>query len=456
MMMFSKEIKKALKQQAVRIDIDGCIGSGFLFAPENGDYIYIFTVMHVVKDLILKNKISNMSIMFGNEEYRCDPDTIECCVIPECAELSIKEIEYTHREAVVIRCLRNNINEDLNHSDINIWLGEEKLIEDGEFVGYGFPNGKRDPLELTGHLCSVHESDDKLLAFQTELGYGSDLDEIIEGYSGCALCMIYDDTPVIVGMVLKCDEGEKNGYFKGVAFSEVIRAMEERGWDILVEYDHQTVPECFLCEKIFNIMFDHTKYFSKEIQKYIRDQFFEIGNECSPSEIALREEIYLIPKCPRKREACHIYWEGKMWHLFVCKLVKQSNSSFSKDDNVDIAYICSEGDGNADIGTVVASAVRNHVLGEKIKGNCILLWQSEKNPPELRIFPKTQFGRIIENICDGDWETKKAGYHLLKGDVKQREYAIVHRSELTSSLIRCNSKDEIANKIEEVLHNVWK
>lgn len=86
-----------------------------------------------------------------------------------------------------------------------------------------------------------------------------------------------------------------------------------------------------------------------------------------------------------------------------------------------------------------------------------MVWQSEKNPDRI-IFQKNNFKRIVQSIANGD-ETGKpeiAGYDLLEGEMKTKNYGIFHIKYLLEQLEQCQSTDEVNAKVGEVLENVWK
>ena len=125
-----------------------------------------------------------------------------------------------------------------------------------------------------------------------------------------------------------------------------------------------------------------------------------------------------------------------------------------------IKYICSEGNGKADLASVVEAAVNSSVLGQQILGDSILIWQSEGNPSLKRLFPKESFKNIISSIAYGDSDkykdiSRNAAYDLLDGEMRKKNYGIVHIQHIIDELGGCNTEQDAKKKIGEIFDGLW-
>ena len=134
----------------------------------------------------------------------------------------------------------------------------------------------------------------------------------------------------------------------------------------------------------------------------------------------------------------------------------------SKDGKkLQIEYICSEGAGKAEIASVVGAAANYSILGDQISGDRILIWQSRENPFLLRIYQRSKFKNIIKNIANGS--NKKYGntaraiaYDLLDGELKEKDYGIVHVQYLMEKLADCQTLLDMRKTLEELLDEIWR
>jgi len=88
-----------------------------------------------------------------------------------------------------------------------------------------------------------------------------------------------------------------------------------------------------------------------------------------------------------------------------------------------------------------------------------LIWQSEENP-DRRIFHKKKFKNIVESIAEGnmggtDGTPEKAGYDLLSGEMRTKNYGIFHIKYLLEKLEECHTMEEADKKVSEILRDVW-
>ena len=85
-----------------------------------------------------------------------------------------------------------------------------------------------------------------------------------------------------------------------------------------------------------------------------------------------------------------------------------------------------------------------------------MVWQSEKNPDRM-IFQKRKFKNIVQSIAESSESVKlkMAGYDLLDGEMKTKNYGIFHIKYLLEQLDQCQSMDEVNVRVGEVLEYVW-
>ena len=469
-MMDLRSERKRIRECAVRIAVGDSVGSGFLYVPKEGKHAYIFTVLHVIKDLVKNQITEKFALSCNGKEIECSREELEYCILAadtheksvwmtgkECPQFDFEAYKGKKYEAAVMRCPITCLDRNIRYAGVELWLEEKKLPKEGCFLGYGFPNEHIVPIVFEG-IYSGWNSKEELLTYQASNSFIGEFTEMVDGFSGTMLLMEYRDTLIMAGIVLKCKHDEMNRVIEAVKLSDIIGAMKQAGWDVPTEYDEEIVPERFLCPSIQKLLKKNMNYMELAAKKCVNQQLYEIDRQYRPEDIAKNEVFYDIPKCMFKRSNCNHYWVGKVWHLFVEKILEKSNGEnffiTKTGEKVRVAFICSEGEGNADIGTVVASAVKHKVLGDQIKGDCILFWQSNQIP-EVDSFSKRKFRRIVSDIADGDGEIDVVGYDLLNGEMRTKNYGILHRKYLISRFIECESIDNIEEKIEEILNEIW-
>lgn len=455
-------------------------GSGFLFAPRESNSVYIFTVLHVVIHTL--TRIGNNLIVDGDDcHFECRGTEIEYCTLyqeleeeylAQRTEKEIKEIvrkidrevsssqnQERNKDVAVLRIPKSKFKNDDVFGREFYCIEEEELSDDFSFIGFGYPGGKDFMLELKGESRKWNKRDQ--LRDCQAMGMGQDFVDQMKGFSGTGLVTEYQGRLIFSGLVVSCDSFEKHQCFRAVGTSEIILKMKEKGWEIPDVFGNGAPPEDFL-DRVSYFQED-LKYMELSVRRDLKRTFAEIERENKPTDLAKAEAFYDIPKCTGERIACPIYWKGRFWILYIYRAIRDlmgSNDSVNiNGQELKIEYICTEGNGKAEISTVVASAIRRNILGHQIKGNCILVWQSEENP-DRRIFHKKKFKNIVESIAEGnmggtDGKPEKAGYDLLSGEMRTKNYGIFHIKYLLEKLEECHTMEEADKKVREILRDVW-
>lgn len=448
--------KYDIKQYAVKL---GKEGSGFLYAPKKSEYVYIFTVHHVIVGL--ENEMPK--IYYKNKEVDCKNEKIECCVLDE--SLQSKDFEDDQYEArkedvAVLKISKNCFEEDIIFPQEILCLQESMIESNLKFNGFGYPNGQDIPLKLSGTFQAWNK-DKKLFSCQADSIKHPDFQEAMEGYSGTGLVMDIQGQLVLVGLVVSCKYGEKHQIFHAVGISEIRNKIEEKGWEVPQTHFLNTVPETFLDSKIIDLENEYIKNAISEIKTEIFNKFYQISQEFIPIKMCECENFFEIPECNNKhRKNCNYYWAGRLLSLLLLLYMNgtttQKKVMLENGKEVEIEFICSEGNGKADLGTVVESAINENILGKQIKGNCILLWQSKQSPLKRR-FKRKNFRNIVGDIASSSLSKNKNfnGYHLLNGEMQQKDFGIVHIHELLEYLSECGSVNKIEETIREVLNGIW-
>lgn len=470
-----------IKKYAVRLDDSIEAGSGFLFVPQESGFVYIFTALHVVVNIL--TRIQTDLIIGWNEQcLTCKEAEIEYCTLyseldKEClsqkTEDEIKEIgksinsqlrsgqnQERHKDVTVLRIPKNKFEDNNVFEKMFYCIEEEKLPQNFTFLGLGFPNAKDYALKLKGQ--SIKWSKKNQLRECQAIEMEQDFVSKMEGFSGTGLVADYHGRLILTGIVVSCDSREKHQCFRAVGMSEILAKMKERGWESPNIYGKGLPPDNFLYK--VSCFQEDLAFMDSPVKDGLVEAFLEIEQENRPSQLAKTEVFYDIPECTDERMACLVYWKGRFWVLYVYRAVHEligaDGSINLNGQELKIEYICTEGNRKADISTVVASAIKHNILGNQIKGNCILAWQS-KEYPNSRIFPKRKFKNIVKNIAEGtaygmNGKLEKAGYDLLAGEMKTKNYGIFHIKYLIEKLEQCQTMDEVNNKVREVLEDVWK
>ena len=473
---YEKDIKKyAVHLQDVGV---GEGGSGFLLTYQESGYVYIFTALHVVIGTLTKVG-RDLSGNWNENHFVCRGDEIEYCTLYQeldeeylalKTEEEIKKIidkiedelkssqnKRRDKDIAVLRVSKNKFKDNCIFEKSLYCIEEEKLSNDFPFIGVGFPDDKPFALKIEGSSKGWNKSG-RLRDCQA-VGMDYEFVEKMKGFSGTGLVTEYMGRLILTGFVVCCDSDEKHQCFRATGTSEIVSIMKKKGWEVPEVYGKGVPPENFL-EKVCYFKED-LKYMDLSVKQGLRSIFIKIEKDNRLDVLAEKEAFYDIPKCTGERIACPIYWKGCYWIQYIYRtvhaLMDEKQCINIHGENLKIEYICTEGDGQAEISTVIASAIRKNILGQQIKGNCILVWQSEKNP-DRNIFQKNNFKRIVQSIADGDesGEPEKAGYDLLDGEMKTKNYAIFHIKYLLGQLEQCHSMDEVNTRVEEVLEYVWK
>lgn len=473
--------EERIKKYAVRLYDQVEVGSGFLFVPQGSGYVYIFTVLHVVINILTKIG-KDLTIDWDENHVVCKGWEVEYCTLySELAEENliqktaeeIKEIVYNideevrssqnkkrNKDVAVLRILKNKFSQDSVFEKPLYCIEEERFQHNFPFLGFGFPNAKDYTIKLEGN--SVKWNKKSQLRDCKAVDMGQDFVDQMKGFSGTGLVTDYHGRLILTGLVVSCDSNEKHQCFRSVGMSEILLKMKAKGWQVPDIFGRGVPPDDFL-DKV-SYFEEDLKYMDSPVKTGLKRVFLEIDKDNKLTDLASKESFYDIPICTDERIACPIYWKGRYWLIYIYKVIREligeDNRISINGQELKIEYICTEGNGKADICTVVASAIKKNILGYQIKGNCILLWQSEKSP-DRRIFQRRKFKNIVENIADGNKygmndKLEKAGFDLLTGEMKTKNYGIFHIKYLLEQLDNCQTMEEADDKVREVLEYVWK
>lgn len=466
--------KCELERHIVRIEINNVCGTGFLYIVKNSGYVYIITACHVILEMLVKEGEETVSITYLRKTERYTVSQFEICTLFGKAKYAEKldafrddEYKANHEDIAVLRIKR----EEFLLGDVEILpiyrLSEEKIKRNMIFAGYGFPNEKMEYVELFGE-CLGWDEENKLLTCRTHSVQSQSFDEAMRGFSGTGLMVKYEDNSVFGGIVLACDREEMHQQFRVVGSTEISEELKRAGWDVMEEYDDGTPPARFYRGEMIDLQEEYLKNIDKTTRQLICEKIKKIDKECSPPQMIVDEKFYDIPKCYGNRKSCNIYWRGRVWSLLVAGILHDGARNdyyvFKDGKKVSMKYICSEGDGEANIASVIHSACDCSVLGAqiqegKIPGDCVLIWDSKKNPCVKRYFSTKSVRGIIKNIADGDPKyenlSRDAAYDLLDGEMKEKNYAIVHVQELIDKLDGSQNENEMKKRMEAIFCEVW-
>ena len=453
--------KYDIRQYAVKLGTDG---TGFLYAPEDSKYVYIFTVHHVIVGL----ESEDFKIYYKNKQVNCKNQKIEVCVLDETLQYSdFEDDQYEGRkeDVAVLKIPKSCFEEEIIFPKEILYFEENAIKPNLKFNGFGYPNGKDIALELLGTF-QIWDENKKMFSCQADNITHPDFQEAMAGYSGTGLVMDIQGQLVLVGLVVSCEYGEKHRIFRAVGISGIRDKIEEKGWEIpkkLSGADNLiTIPETFLQSEIINLESEYIKNVVQEVEREIYNKFYKIANELTPIKMCEYERFFEVPKCNnRNRKNCSYYWAGRLLSLLLLLYVNGTatqNRIILKDGKqIGIEFICSEGNGKADLGTVVESVINENIIGSQIKENSILLWQSKEVPLRRKI-KRGNFRNIVSDIASSNRSKNKNfnGYHLLYGEMKEKDFAILHIHELLEEVLGCGTVNEIEETIREVLNEIWR
>lgn len=473
-----------LRDYAVRIETknndNSDVGSGFLFVPQKSKFIYIFTALHVVIRCFYRTE-AKLCFDWKEQHFECGKTELEYCTLYQelsrealsrCPDERVREIvdnmiiklelerQDGNKDIAVLRIPGNKLAQYSEFGKFVNCIDENKEVYDLPFCGLGYPNRKTVAIKLEG-TCLQWDAKAELLTCQAQ-GMESNFVEAMHGFSGTGIVVDCGGRLVLAGLVTSCSREEMHQCFEVVGVSQILDQMKAMGWEVPNKMGQGKPPEDFL---------DRVEMFEKDLQlmepdvkEGLRNILHGIDRSGTPEERAASEKFYDIPRCETERIACPVYWKGRYWTICICKILNNSetdNHYQGRDGkSLEIKYICTEGNGEADIATVVASAIMQNVLGDQIKGDSILVWQSAKSP-DRNIFSKEKLKRIVGDIASGNMHKvserpNKTGYDLMNGEMKEKDYGILHINYLLSKLEDCMSMDQVKEKIREGLEDVWR
>lgn len=477
--------KHHLWEYAVRLEVSGEVGSGFLFVPPQGNEVYIFTALHVILGMFRESGTKTALISCCGGELSCTFEQVQFCLLEQGLledeaqgagekdrEALVQELwelysddEYggKNKDIAAMRIQKTEFPSGITFPEPLAWISEELIAPGTNFVGNGFPNRKKSVFDLRG-TCRGSGGDTGLLVCQEESGRYQPFDEAMEGFSGSGLIADYHGRPVLFGFVAACPKQEKQQSFQAVTIGELIGTMQESGWDAPKEYAAGIPPSSFTDAQLMDLIDESMKYMQKAVQSDMKREFNRLGRKFSLTLMAQEEPFYDIPECMDERSGCLHYWAGRYWNLFIldrlngdagCSAYRAGNG-----DELELAFICSEGEGNADMARVVREIIDHRILGSRIKGNTILIWQSKQNPDNPSL-TKAGFQNIVANIAEGclyGMENKQDpnGYDLLDGEMSRKDYGMIHIKWLVNRLGGCKTMGEVTDQIREALNEIWR
>ena len=457
--------KDNMREYAVRIEADGDVGTGFLYAPKNGNEVYVFTVYHVIRNISQKD----LKIQYQGKEI-AGMEKVEYCIMDDTLELEsqgmFEDDQYEGRkeDVAVLRIPKSCFNEGMTFPEESLWVEESTIERDCVLLGYGYPDKKEIALELSGKFIEWN-NEKKILYCQAEKMPYTPFEEAMRGFSGTGLSIKKQRQLVLIGLVASCQYDEKHQVFVAVGLSEIIETMGKKGWKKPEKFMRK-IPDKFSDAPLQRLYVQYMKNVALDVERDFFDKIYQISQQMNPKQMISDESFFDIPNCENgTREICSYYWAGRVIVLLICDYAKydvQTNEIIlGSGEKVHIAYICSEGDGKSDLASVVASAINGKVLGEQIKGNSILIWQSSGNPVK-RYFGRKKFKNIVSDITYGriigeqQEGMNQEGYHLLNGEMCSKDYGILHIYELIEKLSDCVTVNEIEEKVREIFNGIWK
>lgn len=458
-----KELEKKIKSKdnSVQIKLDGiAAGSGVAFDTKNDEYRYIFTVFHVIKkwidnkcklEFVLQNKTFEGPKVFEENKNVCLPMEQEE-IKKYLKEYDNQEIPIERDLAVIKVCKTEGMGflKDFSCMDAEI------LFENQFYIGNGYPRTDDLTIELYGEY---KEKKDKTIYCSVEDKVYTDFTNSMHGFSGTGLFIERGQKRILIGLVDRANSDEQNNIFLAVNILDLIHKMQKVGWDI---------PEIIQAVDLENDKLNDKKYddvcnsFIKDLElaSVLRVKYRQLVKNLSMQELLEKEKYYDVPKCNcKQREACPNFIVGRIFFFGLSKLLnddyKCNYFDITENKKLTMEYICSEGSGNADIGTVTRKLVTEDILGNRIAGDSIVIWQSMQTA-FLSKKSKTALRKVVTDIAGNENdENGRMGIDLLDGEMNGKDYAIIHLMEFGRKISECSSMDNVKEKVREALDELW-
>lgn len=474
-----------LGEYAVRLEISGKVGSGFMFATQEDGGVYIFTALHVILGLFRLQEQEEYLVSWNSRQFPCKRGDTSVCLLETgltreaCAgdtsadenavmeklwdEFSDDEYQGTGLDIAVLRMPKACFPAGSVFPEPVAWIAEDKLKTGMDFAGNGYPNRKTVMCELLGTYRSRDENSG-LLDCKAENISHEPFYEAMKGFSGTGLIADYHGRPVLFGIVIACLTYELHQCFAAVGIRELMEKMKEDGWITPEECAAGIPPDAFSQRKLMELLEQSIGYMRGTVQSGMKREFYRLSQNFSPVVLAEEEPFYDIPECMDERTGCLHYWAGRFWNLFIQDQLSGDGacSSYMSDtgEELGISYICSEGGADADMARVVREIINRKILGNRIRGNTILIWQSRINPAKRELTRKG-FKNIVADIAEGrfcgtDRRQNMEGYDLLNGEMSEKDYGMIHVTLLVHRLDDCETMEEVRSRIREVLDGIWR
>lgn len=463
--------KYQIAKYIVQMDTAYGAGTGFLYTQKGSSCIYIITVCHVVLKSIVKKE--RICIRYQNHEKVYVAEQFQICTLYDeselteelCQRLEDEERSERHKDLIVLRMLKQEFADGNVQLPNKLYrLSEKKIKRNMMFAGYGYPDETRFYEMLQG-ICLGWDEEERMITCKAGNIHAERFEDAMRGFSGTGLIAEYEGSPVFIGVVVCCRKEELHHQFRIAGSTEIAQKLNRMGWDIWEEYDDEKSPSGFYCDEMMDLQDMYLEVMDDAAKQILGDMIQKIGKKCFPFQMSAVEKFYDIPICDSNRKKCRYYWCGRVWPMVLAMLLHENLSDtyyLSKDGKkLQIEYICSEGAGKAEIASVVGAAANYSILGDQISGDRILIWQSRENPFLLRIYQRSKFKNIIKNIANGS--NKKYGntaraiaYDLLDGELKEKDYGIVHVQYLMEKLADCQTLLDMRKTLEELLDEIWR
>ena len=222
--------KSIIEKYAVRIDVDGAVGSGFLYTSLESQYVYIFTVYHVIKNW----KSKEVQIQYQGKKVSCE--NIEYCIMESTLEVATEgyfegaQFKSRKEDVAVLRILKSCFDEDTAFPEEVLCI-TENLIKEKDFEAAGYPNRKTIVVPLCGTIIKWDEEDGMFFCQAENIDH-PEFAEAMSGFSGTGLLIKEAERLVLAGLVLSCECEEKHKIFCAVGISEIREKMQEMGWEV--------------------------------------------------------------------------------------------------------------------------------------------------------------------------------------------------------------------------------
>lgn len=168
--------KNNIRQYAVRLETSDGVGTGFIYAPKEHEYIYVFTVFHVIYTWLEDSKLV---LNYQENQIDCLYGEVDICIVDSFSNLKQRiglgdeEYKGVKEDVAVLKIPKTYFKKETVFPENFLCMPEDSIKTDLDFVGYGYPDKKTIEVELSGKFQRWKKKESMLFCQAENINYPS-------------------------------------------------------------------------------------------------------------------------------------------------------------------------------------------------------------------------------------------------------------------------------------------